>query len=128
MAHEHVEEFIRLLGEVEAGGDTKALASLFTDGCEVGNLTLTQPLHGIGGAGEFWTHYQKTLGDVRSVFKNKIVDGDRAALEWETEGSDGKIHYRGVSILEYEGDKIVRFFAYFDPAKLGAQLAERHHG
>ena len=128
MDEKQVDEFIRRLEEVEAGGDVGAMASLFTDECELSNVALPRPLHGTDGATEFWTNYQKSLGEVRSVFRNKIVAGDRAALEWETKGRDGGLDYVGTSILEFEGDKIARFHAYFDPAKLGTQLAERQHG
>ena len=123
---EKVDEFIKRLEAVEAGGDVAEMASLFTEGCELSNVALPEPLHGIDGATQFWTNYQKSLGEVRSVFRNKIVAGGRAALEWETKGGD--LDYKGTSILEYEGDKISRFSAYFDPAKLGTQLAERQHG
>ncbi|HUR96784.1 MAG TPA: nuclear transport factor 2 family protein [Pyrinomonadaceae bacterium] len=113
---------------MESGESVEGLAALFSDDCEIGNLTLTKSLHGSAGAKEFWTHYQKTLGNVRSVFKNKIVDENTSALEWTTQADDGDVAYAGVSIIEHDGEKISRFFAYFDPAKLGNQLAERHHG
>lgn len=128
MSIELTDTFIEKLGKVESGGDVAELARLFSENCEIGNVTLAAPLRGSNGAAEFWTHYQKTLGNVRSVFKNRIIADDRSALEWTTEGDDGEIRYSGVSILEHDGEKISRFFAYFDPAKLGNQLAERHHG
>ena len=127
MSREITETFIKELEKVESGESVEALAALFSENCEIGNVTLAEPLRGSDGAAEFWTHYQKTLGNVRSVFKNRIVTDDRSALEWTTEGEDGEIAYSGVSIIEHDGKKISRFFAYFDPAKLGTQLAERHH-
>ena len=127
MASELTDAFIKELEKVESGGDVEGLAGLFAEDCEIGNVALPKPLRGANGAREFWTHYQKTLGNVRSVFKNHIVDENHSALEWTTEGEDGEIAYSGVSIIEHDGEKISRFFAYFDPAKLGNQLAERHH-
>ena len=45
------------------------------------------------------------------------------ANDW-LEKNGHEISYEGVSILEVEGDKISRFFAYFDPRKLGKQIEE----
>lgn len=128
MAEEITEKFIDALTKLESGEDVDTIASLFADGCEVGNVTLSKTLHGTDGAREFWTHYKSTLGDVRSVFKNKIVSGNASALEWTTEGGENHVSYEGVSILETDGEKITRFFAYFNPNKLGEQLSEAHHG
>ena len=128
MGRELTDTFTKELEKVESGGAVEGLAALFADDCEIANVALAEPLHGAEGAREFWTHYQKTLGNVRSVFKNRIVDENHSALEWTTEADDGEIGYSGVSIIEHDGEKILRFFAYFDPAKLGNQLAERHHG
>src|SRR5215218_2812853 len=128
MGRELTDAFIKELEKVESGGDVEELAELFADDCEIGNVALASPLRGTDGAREFWTHYQKTLGNVRSVFKNQIVAENHSALEWTTEADDGELGYSGVSIIEHDGEKISRFFAYFDPAKLGNQLAERHHG
>src|SRR5215203_2971794 len=121
MASELTDAFIKELEKVESGGDVEGLAGLFAEDCEIGNVALAKPLQGANGAREFWTHYQKTLGNVRSVFKNHIVDENHSALEWTPEGEDGEIAYSGVSIIEHDGEKISRFFAYFDPAKLGNQ-------
>ena len=127
MSVELTEAFITELEKVESGGDVQGLAALFSENCEIGNVTLSDTLRGASGAAEFWTNYQKNLGSVRSVFKNRIVSDNRSALEWTTEADNGEIAYAGVSIIEHDGEKISRFFAYFDPAKLGNQLAERHH-
>ena len=127
MSEELTERFIAELSRVESGGDVAGIADLFSPECEVGNNTLTAPLKGQDGAREFWENYRKSLGKIRSEFRNKIVSDDRAALEWTTKGDNDEINYEGVSILEFEGEKISRFFAYFNPAKVGTQLADRHH-
>ncbi len=132
MAEDITEKFIYALEKLETGDDIDTIASLFADECIVGNVTLSKTLHGAEGAKEFWTHYKATLGDVRSVFKNKIISDGRSALEWTTEGTgdngEHPINYEGVSILETEDGKITRFFAYFNPNKLGNQISEAHHG
>lgn len=125
MAQQLAEKFIEALRKVESGENVDSIVGLFSDSCEIGNVTLSKTLHGTDGAKEFWTHYKNTLGDVRSEFKNKVYADGTAALEWTTEGetADGHhISYDGVSILESEDGKITRLFAYFDPGKLGKQI------
>ncbi len=127
MIEQTAEQFIAALGEVESGGDLEPMVALYAEGCEVGNVTMSHHEQGVEGAHTFWKNYQATLGKARSVFRNRIYGENRAALEWETEGHnqhDKPIRYEGVSILETDGDKITRFYAYFDPHKLGQQIAE----
>lgn len=127
MADNISEKFIAALKELEANGSDENIVALFSDDCEVGNVALTESLAGTDGAREFWTNYRKTFKDVSSEFKNIITTDDRSALEWTTTGSSEAghdINYEGVSILETDGEKISRFFAYFDPKKLGDQIME----
>ena len=131
MTQETAEKFMAALGELESDGNTENIVSLFADNCEVGNTTLTETLHGSDGAHHFWTNYRKSFGDVRSEFRNKIYSDRTAALEWTSKGTAENGHpidYEGVSILEIHGDKISRFFAYFNPGKLGMQMTEQAHG
>ncbi len=120
MSREHVDAFIAALGRLEQDGDSDSLVSLFADDCDVGNVTSQRRFEGRDRAREFWTEYRSQLGDVRSRFRSVIVEGDRAALEWETTG--GAVAYGGVSILEFADGRIARFDAYFDPAHLGRQV------
>ena len=124
MTNKAAERFVEALKRLEESGDVEGIASLFDENCEIGNVTLTDNFHGAEGARHFWTNYRETLGDVRSEFKNKILSDSTAA------GSAGSrpfergraVRYEGVSILEMNGEKITRFFAYFDAGKLGDQL------
>lgn len=130
MAEQIAERFIEALLELEANENTDNIVSLFADNCEVGNTTLTETMHGTDGALEFWTNYRKTFKDIKSEFRNKIHTDGTSALEWTSTGTADTGHpfdYEGVSILEIDGDKITRFFAYFNPGKLGTQLTESAH-
>lgn len=121
------EKFINALKNLEANNDVEGIVALFDEDCETGNVTLTENLKGTEGARQFWTNYRKTFKEVSSEFKNKINSDKTAALEWTTVGTsenDQEINYEGVSILEMNGDKITRFFAYFNPSKLGDQIME----
>jgi len=115
------------LGELEGKSDSAKLVALFSDDCEVGNVVARENFQGTEGARRFWTNYRETFGRVQSTFLNQIITDNRAALEWRTEGTSGdgrEIGYEGVSILEIEGQKVKRFYAYFDPAHLGEQIAD----
>ncbi|HSM65628.1 MAG TPA: hypothetical protein VK860_04920 [Ilumatobacteraceae bacterium] len=56
------------------------------------------------------------------------VAGDQsgAVLEWESTGSANgdEVSYRGATVLEYDGDAIVRSMAHFDPRAVGRQLVD----
>jgi hypothetical protein len=132
MSEQLAEKFVEALGRLEAVGELEPLVSLFADGCEVGNVVSPEKFHGREGAREFWgAKYRDTFGEVRSTFRNVFAAGDRAALEWTTEGTanDGApLKYDGVSILEIDGGQIKRFCAYFDAGALGRQLTGKAHG
>lgn len=125
------EKFIEALRKLEADENLDEIVDLFADDCQVGNITIHENLSGKDGAREFWTHYRKTFGEIRSEFKNKITSDGAAALEWTSTGTSAngsEINYEGVSILEADGDRIRRFFAYFNPAKLGHEIEVKKNG
>jgi len=128
MSEQSAEKFIEALNELEKNENVETIVSLFSDDAEIGNVTLTESFSGADGAKEFWTNYRNTFGAVSSEFTNKIHSEKVSALEWTTTGTSangGEISYDGVSILEFnDADKIKRFFAYFNPAKLGHQIEE----
>lgn len=124
MSEQIAEKFIEALGKLETARDVETIAALFADGAKVGNVTAADNNL---DAKEFWTNYRDTFETVNSEFKNKIISDGAAALEWTTTGTSQnghEINYEGVSVLETEGDKIKRFFAYFNPGKLGDQITE----
>ena len=125
MSKELAANFVNALRDLEAGGDVEVMVPLFAEECEVGNTALKGTLKGTDGVREFWTNYRGTFADLESAFRNRIVSDGSSVLEWETTGRsvDGeKIRYKGVSVFEHDGEKITRFFAYFDPAYLGKQI------
>ncbi len=126
MAHKIAEQFIEALKNLETNADVEQIALLFAEDAEVGNVVTIGNSHKLN-AREFWKNYHATLGEVSSEFRNKIISDDAVALEWTTSGTNvdgGEINYEGVSILETDGEKITRFFAYFNPNKLGRQITE----
>jgi limonene-1,2-epoxide hydrolase len=119
------ERFIEALRGLEETRDVETMVALYAEQSEVGNVNAPEKFTGQAGARQFWTKYRDTFGEVRSTFRNRIINDARAALEWTTEGTTANgapFNYEGVSILEIEGDRITRFRAYFDPEALGRQI------
>lgn len=126
MANETAKKFIDALHKLEAERDLETIVSLFAEDCDINNV-VTIDNDKKHDARKFWQAYRDNFDEVESKFRNEIVTGDRAALEWKTTGTSSEGHefeYEGVSILEIEGERITRFFAYFDPNKLGRQIIE----
>ncbi len=126
MTEDTAKKFVGALGKLEAERDLETICALFTDDCEITNV-VTEDNDNKTDARQFWKSYRDNFDEVRSTFRNQIIAGNAAALEWNTTGtnSDGnEFEYDGVSILEIDGDRISRFHAYFDPNKLGQQIIE----
>jgi ketosteroid isomerase-like protein len=124
MSTERTQQFIDALGRLEGAQELDPLVELFADDSELQNVTVGGNYHGKDGARAFWSDDRKLFDEVKSEFRNVIVDGDRAALEWERRGTannGGDIDYVGVSVIEFGGNGIARFMAYFHPRELGSQ-------
>lgn len=125
MSNERAQHFADALIAFEQEGDLDRLLDCFAEDCEVSNVASPRRFEGKEGARRFWSEYRGVLSEVRSRFRNIIEAQDRAALEWVTEGmaSTGeRISYEGTSVLEFDGEKVKRFYAYFDPHRLGMAL------
>lgn len=121
------EQFMDALAALERDRDVESIGALFAAESEIGNLVTPRHFSGPEGARDFWQAYRATFGEVQSEFRNVIVGNDRAALEWTTSGTStqgAQITYTGVSILEFAGGQISRFWAYFDPGDLGRQMEQ----
>ena len=132
MSEQIAKKFVEALGRLEAERDLEAITALFAEESEIGNVVSPEKFRGPAGARDFWgSKYRDTFGEVRSTFRNVFAAGNRAALEWTTEGTanDGTpVAYDGVSILETEGGRITRFCAYFDAGRLGRQILHQSGG
>ena len=111
------ERFMQTLQQFEADGKVDPLVALFADDADAANLTHKE--QGRDGVRKFWEDYRGAFREVRSAFKAVIAGDGGAALEWESEGAlptGAPIRYRGVSLLEFAGDKVKRFRTYYDSA------------
>lgn len=113
------DRFAKALQESEARRDPGPVAGLFAPDAELANLSHER--RGADGARTFWQEYLDAFGAIRSVFSAvKQFDG-WAVLEWASEGTlpAGKpVKYRGVSVLEVDGDRVKKFRTYYDSAAL----------
>jgi ketosteroid isomerase-like protein len=125
MAMERAQRFVDALTKLEQSGELEPLLALFAEDAQVSNVASTRVFTGLEEVRQFWTEYKGLLARVKSTFRNMIESGDRVALEWETQGTaqnGAAVSYEGVSILEWQGDRIIRFYAYFDPGLLGREI------
>ena len=119
MAADLAETFMKSLQEAERTKDVEPLVRLFSDDAEVETPMLHRAHRGRDGAREFWKEYLGAFGSVRSEFTDTRKAGDFASLEWKSEGTlpDGRpVSYRGVSLLDTDGQKVRRFRTYYDTA------------
>jgi limonene-1,2-epoxide hydrolase len=117
------ERFIDALRRTEEAHDPDPVAGMFTDGAELSNLARDEPRRGAAGARQFWADYLHAFRRVKSDFHAVREADGFAVLEWtsDAELAAGKrVTYRGVSILEAEGDRVGRFRTYYDTAALVA--------
>jgi ketosteroid isomerase-like protein len=125
MAQDRAHTFIDALHRLEEGSEVEPIASLYADDADISNPVTRHEHSGQEGAREFWSAYRGTFEEIHSEFHNVLENGDTAVLEWTSRGraADGRdIRYSGVSVLEFEGDRIAGFRAYFDSRHLGKQL------
>ncbi|HLL06840.1 MAG TPA: nuclear transport factor 2 family protein [Myxococcaceae bacterium] len=124
---ERAQRFVEALTKLEQSGEMEPLLALFAEDAQVSNVASSRVFTGLDGARQFWTEYKGVLARVKSTFRNMIESGDRVALEWETQGTaqnGAAVNYEGVSIIEWDGDRISRFYAYFDPGLLGREMTQ----
>ena len=109
--------FAEALRRAEETRDPGPLVALFDEEAELRNLAVAE--RGQEGARRFWQTYLDQFDHIRSRFGDLIEQDGRAALAWTSEGAlkgGQPIAYRGVSILEFAGDRVRRFEATYDSA------------
>ena len=107
--------FKEALQQTEQSRDPSVIASLFKEGARLTNLGGD---HG-NDATRFWQIYLEQFSNIRSEFTGEVTSDRSAALEWESRGTltDGRaVDYRGVSLIEFDGDAVTSFRTYYDSA------------
>ncbi|WP_210530210.1 nuclear transport factor 2 family protein [Rubellimicrobium arenae] len=109
--------FAQALQQTEETRDPEQLVALFAEDSELHNLAIMQ--QGTEGARQFWQTYLDQFDDIRSEFSHMIETDGQAALVWTSKGAlkgGHPISYRGVSVIEFSGDKVQRFETIYDSA------------
>jgi hypothetical protein len=122
------DSFMRALRACEREGDIEPIVQLFSDRCLVGNVLLHHPFQGKDGARAFWKEYRDSFQEVHSHFNHVNGSGPLMHLEWTSEGvlrNGQPVTYRGVSLLEFDDNRITRFMAYYDSSALVIHAGER---
>jgi ketosteroid isomerase-like protein len=112
------ERFVRALERAERERKVEPLLEVFSDEAEVWSVGKASAGRGPEAVRRFWREYLDAFERVESRFKDVIAQDGHVALEWHSDGvlPGGKpIAYDGVSLIELEGDQVVRFRTYFDP-------------
>ncbi|SDU83663.1 SnoaL-like domain-containing protein [Microlunatus sagamiharensis] len=115
---DHAQDFADRLTTFEQDRDVEAFVSAaFSPDIVLLRPETGQELEGHDGARTFWSEYLTTFEHVRSTF-SRVLDGEVGVLEWTSEArlAGGRdITYRGASLLDVDGEGLVRRFAtYYD--------------
>ena len=117
-ATDRTKAFMDALQNLESSQSPAAIVALFTDDATLERLT-HKTYAGKADAEKFWGEYLEPFNELATEFYNVTEDDDGAVLEWKSEGelTSGKaIHYKGVSSLSFEDEKVKSFRTYYDSA------------
>jgi len=108
--------FAAALRKFEQDSDPSGLVGLFAAGATAVRLDARGERDDIEA---FWREYRGEFREVRTTFVNVVEGSDQFALEWTSEATltnDRPISYRGVTVIDLDGDEIVRLRTYYDSA------------
>ena len=126
-ASDRAQTFMDALKTTESERNPDTLVALFTDDATLERMT-HKTYEGKADAESFWQEYLEPFSEIATEFFNVTEDDDGAVLEWESKGTleGGKaIHYRGVSSLSFDGDKVGAFRTYYDSAAFLSEGSSR---
>jgi len=116
--------FVAELRRFEQSSDPTDLVGLFTDVATAARLDARGERTDVAA---FWQEYRGQFDRLSTTFFNAVEGSSQVALEWTSEGTlpGGRpISYRGVTVLDLEGEKINRLRTYYDSAAFVALPAE----
>lgn len=95
-----------------------AFAALFDDDAVTQRLDARGERR--GEVEQFWKEYRDQFTSISTSFYDVVEGGDRVALEWTSDATltDGRpLQYRGVTVLDLDGNKISKLRTYYDSAQ-----------
>jgi ketosteroid isomerase-like protein len=108
--------FAGALQAFEADADPASLTPLFADGATVLRLDARGERTDVE---QFWREYRDQFTDISTTFTHPVQGDGACVLEWDSEArlANGRpVEYRGVTVLEFDGDAISRLRTYYDSA------------
>jgi ketosteroid isomerase-like protein len=105
----------------EKDGDAAAFAALFADDAVTQRFDARGERR--GEVEQFWQEYRAQFQSISTTFYDVVEGGDRVALEWTSDATltDGRpLQYRGVTVLDLDGDTITKLSTYYDSAQFAA--------
>ena len=112
------DDFKKGLQTLEQEKDVDVITGFFSEDASLKRLT-EEEYNGKDGVQTFWQEYLDTFKTQETSFHNTAEMDGVALLEWRSQGElpNGKpLDYRGVSVLEHDGDKVSAFRTYYDSA------------
>ncbi len=121
ISDERARKFAAGLHDLDKNGDAAAFAALFADDAVTQRFDARGERR--GEVEQFWTEYRAQFQSITTTFYDVVEGGDRFALEWTSDAtlSDGRpIQYRGVTVIDLDGDTITKLSTYYDSAQFAA--------
>lgn len=113
------------LHELDKNGDAAAFAAQFTDDAVTQRFDARGERR--GEVEQFWQEYRAQFQSISTTFYDVVEGGDRVALEWTSDATlaDGRpLQYRGVTVVDFTGDKVSKLRTYYDSAQFAATTAD----
>ncbi|HEY8490285.1 MAG TPA: nuclear transport factor 2 family protein [Dehalococcoidia bacterium] len=123
------QQFIQALHRLEDSGDLDGICTLFDRDAPLEAPGRTGRYRGPEGARQFWGEYRNSFSTIRSEFEQTVVGEHGAALFWTARGRlrhhPQEITYQGVTLLEFQGDRIAHMRTVFDRAPFQMAVQQR---
>jgi len=118
-SHPPARAFMKAVWELERSRSTESIMKLFVQDATLDTVALPSPLVGLGPIEQFWKDYLGHFQQIATSFNHAIDTPATTIVEWHSDGAlaDGTpIHYRGITLLGWDGTQIKSFKAYYDSA------------
>lgn len=129
MENNHIDDgrarrFVAALRKFEQDSDPAPLVELFTDDATLLRFDARGERQGVEA---FWREYRGQFDEVRTTFYNVVEGSDQFALEWSSTATlrgGRSLEYRGVTVIDLDGERVVRLRTYYDSAAFTQVPAE----
>ena len=121
ISDDRARSFATGLQTFEKDGDASSFAKLFAADAVTQRFDARGERR--GEVEQFWQEYRGQFDKVSTTFYEVVEGSDKFALEWTSDATltDGRpLQYRGVTVIDLDGDKISKLSTYYDSAQFAA--------